>query len=61
MHVHVQIEDTDMEGRLMMADALVYGQALFKPSLVIDVATLTRKCEWFSLCYIAVRLSTMSL
>ncbi|KAG6440864.1 hypothetical protein O3G_MSEX001497 [Manduca sexta] len=37
----IQIEDTDMEGRLMMADALVYGQALHKPSLVIDVATLT--------------------
>ena len=31
-----------MEGRLMMADALVYGQALYKPSLVIDVATFTR-------------------
>lgn len=39
----MQIENTDMEGRLMLADALVYGQAVFKPSLVIDVATLTRK------------------
>ncbi|XP_072932953.1 cytosol aminopeptidase-like [Epargyreus clarus] len=38
----VQIEDTDMEGRLLLADALVYGQSIFKPSLVIDVATLTR-------------------
>lgn len=37
-----QIEHTDMEGRLMMADALVYGQALYKPALVIDVATFTR-------------------
>lgn len=27
----------------MLADALVYGQAVYKPSLVIDVATLTRK------------------
>ncbi|XP_063891624.1 cytosol aminopeptidase [Helicoverpa armigera] len=35
------VENTDMEGRLMMADALVYGQALYKPSLVIDVATFT--------------------
>nr|XP_034829480.1 cytosol aminopeptidase-like [Maniola hyperantus] len=38
----LQIEDTDMEGRLALADALVYGQVLYKPSLVIDVATLTR-------------------
>ncbi|XP_049872921.1 cytosol aminopeptidase-like [Pectinophora gossypiella] len=37
----IQIEDTDMEGRLLMADALVYGQALHKPALVVDVATLT--------------------
>lgn len=37
----IQIENTDMEGRLMLADALVYGQAVHKPSLVIDVATLT--------------------
>ncbi|XP_050677883.1 cytosol aminopeptidase-like [Leptidea sinapis] len=37
----IQIEDTDMEGRLILADALVYGQVMYKPSLVIDVATLT--------------------
>ncbi|XP_028177877.1 cytosol aminopeptidase-like [Ostrinia furnacalis] len=37
----IQIEDTDMEGRLMLADALVYGQALHRPALVVDVATLT--------------------
>uniref|UniRef100_A0A2A4JNU8 Fe2OG dioxygenase domain-containing protein n=1 Tax=Heliothis virescens TaxID=7102 RepID=A0A2A4JNU8_HELVI len=37
----IQIENTDMEGRLMMADALVYGQSIYKPSLVIDVATFT--------------------
>ncbi|CAH2047671.1 unnamed protein product, partial [Iphiclides podalirius] len=37
----IQIEDTDMEGRLMLADALVYGQAAYRPSLVVDVATLT--------------------
>ncbi|XP_068617233.1 cytosol aminopeptidase-like [Battus philenor] len=39
---HIQIEDTDMEGRLMLADALVYGQAAYRPALVVDVATLTR-------------------
>ncbi|CAB3246666.1 unnamed protein product [Arctia plantaginis] len=38
----IQIENTDYEGRLMMADALVYGQAIYKPSLVIDVATFTQ-------------------
>ncbi|XP_028040381.1 cytosol aminopeptidase-like [Bombyx mandarina] len=38
----IQIEDTDMEGRLMLADALVYGQAVHKPELVIDVATFTK-------------------
>ncbi|XP_052740865.1 cytosol aminopeptidase-like [Bicyclus anynana] len=38
----LQIEDTDMEGRLALADALVYGQMQYKPSLVVDVATLTR-------------------
>ncbi|XP_022828289.1 cytosol aminopeptidase-like [Spodoptera litura] len=37
----IEIENTDMEGRLMMADALVYGQSLFKPAMVIDVATFT--------------------
>ncbi|KAF9417542.1 hypothetical protein HW555_005372 [Spodoptera exigua] len=35
------IENTDMEGRLMMADALVYGQSVYKPAIVIDVATFT--------------------
>lgn len=39
-----QIEDTDLEGRLALADALVYGQAVHKPALVVDVATLTREC-----------------
>ncbi|XP_041980298.1 cytosol aminopeptidase-like [Aricia agestis] len=38
----IQIEDTDNEGRLMLADALVYGQALYKPRMLLDVATLTR-------------------
>ncbi|XP_045536064.1 cytosol aminopeptidase-like [Papilio machaon] len=38
----IQIEDTDMEGRLLLADALVYGQAAYRPALVVDVATLTR-------------------
>lgn len=34
----------------MMADALVYGQTIFKPSLVIDVATFTSMYNflWYS-------------
>lgn len=37
----IMIGHTDNEGRLCMADAMVYGQAQFKPRLVIDVASLT--------------------
>merc|ERR1719245_1792769 len=36
----IQIDNTDAEGRLILADALTYADT-FKPSLVIDVATLT--------------------
>ncbi|KAF2893566.1 hypothetical protein ILUMI_12595 [Ignelater luminosus] len=37
----ILIQDTDNEGRLLMADALVYGQQIHKPRLIIDVASLT--------------------
>lgn len=37
----VEITNTDAEGRLVLADALAYGQDRFKPSRVIDLATLT--------------------
>ncbi|CAG9136515.1 unnamed protein product [Plutella xylostella] len=40
-NLSIQIEDTDMEGRLVLADALLYGQAAHRPALVLDVATLT--------------------
>ncbi len=36
----VEIVNTDAEGRLILADALTYAER-FKPSLVIDLATLT--------------------
>lgn len=36
----VEIIDTDAEGRLIMADALAYSKN-YKPSLCIDIATLT--------------------
>ncbi|KAJ0183545.1 hypothetical protein K1T71_001521 [Dendrolimus kikuchii] len=38
----IQVEDTDLEGRLLLADALVYGQARHRPALLLDVATLTK-------------------
>jgi len=39
----VEILNTDAEGRLILCDALTYVQR-FKPSAVIDVATLTGAC-----------------
>ena len=39
--VTVEITNTDAEGRLILADALAYGTKLYKPSAVIDLATLT--------------------
>jgi leucyl aminopeptidase len=39
--VTVEVNNTDAEGRLVLADALAYGCRKYRPSLVIDVATLT--------------------
>lgn len=39
--VTVEVANTDAEGRLVLADALVYGCKKIKPDAVIDVATLT--------------------
>ncbi len=36
----IEVLDTDAEGRLILADALTYAKR-FKPSVVIDIATLT--------------------
>jgi leucyl aminopeptidase len=38
-----EIDNTDAEGRLILADALSYASR-YKPSLVIDLATLTGAC-----------------
>ncbi len=48
----IEIISTDAEGRLILADALVYAQQ-FKPAAVIDLATLTGACvialgQWVS-------------
>ena len=37
----VEVANTDAEGRLILADALAYGVAKYKPAAVIDLATLT--------------------
>ena len=40
----VEITNTDAEGRLVLCDALAYGQEL-NPQLIIDIATLTGAAE----------------
>ncbi|HLS00953.1 MAG TPA: leucyl aminopeptidase family protein [Beutenbergiaceae bacterium] len=37
----VEIGNTDAEGRLVLADAMAWARAQYKPHLLIDVATLT--------------------
>lgn len=44
--VTVEIENTDAEGRLILADALTYVQREFKPEVIIDIATLTGACMY---------------
>jgi leucyl aminopeptidase len=38
-----EVDNTDAEGRLILADALAYAEK-FKPAAVIDIATLTGAC-----------------
>lgn len=40
----IEVMHTDAEGRVILADALTYAKR-FKPSVVIDVATLTGACH----------------
>ena len=37
----IEVLNTDAEGRLVLADALTYTEKKFKPSLIVDLATLT--------------------
>lgn len=39
-----EIENTDAEGRLILADALSYAEKKHKPDVIIDLATLTGAC-----------------
>ncbi len=40
----VEILNTDAEGRLVLADALAYANRTYKPTAMIDLATLTGAC-----------------
>ncbi len=40
----IEITNTDAEGRLILADAISYTEAKYKPSIIIDLATLTGAC-----------------
>lgn len=40
----IEILNTDAEGRLILCDALTYAQQTYKPSKIIDMATLTGAC-----------------
>lgn len=40
----IEILNTDAEGRLILCDALTYTQQTYKPTKVIDMATLTGAC-----------------
>ncbi len=37
----IEVDNTDAEGRLVLADAMWYAQDKYKPQLMIDLATLT--------------------
>lgn len=40
----IEVLNTDAEGRLTLADALVYAQKKIKPTYLVDLATLTGAC-----------------
>ncbi|HET7152847.1 MAG TPA: leucyl aminopeptidase [Candidatus Kapabacteria bacterium] len=39
-----EVDNTDAEGRLVLADALSYADKYYKPQAVVDLATLTGAC-----------------
>ena len=40
-----EIESTDAEGRLILADALCYAEKMYTPDVILDAATLTGACS----------------
>lgn len=43
----IEVDNTDAEGRLVLADALYYACTEWKPTTVVDVATLTGYVSFF--------------
>ena len=43
--LHVEIGNTDAEGRLVLADTFTYVQKHYKPKTMVDMATLTGACK----------------
>ena len=41
---HVEIVNTDAEGRMLLADAIGYARRVLKPAAIVDIATLTGAC-----------------
>ena len=60
----VQIDNTDAEGRLILADALSYAQRQFQPNFIMDIATLTgtiiKNYTIIMLCFIYFNLNSRS-
>ena len=44
----VEINNTDAEGRLVLADGVVYARQNLKADVVLDMATLTGASGWVS-------------
>jgi leucyl aminopeptidase len=42
--ITVEVDNTDAEGRLILADGLTYVKEVFNPDVIIDLATLTGAC-----------------
>jgi leucyl aminopeptidase len=42
--VHVEVVNTDAEGRMVLADALAWVREKYRPEAVVDLATLTGAC-----------------
>lgn len=54
--ITIEVDNTDAEGRLILADGLHYAKR-FKPDYIIDLATLTGACV-VSLAHLAAGLMT---
>ncbi|KAK3582296.1 hypothetical protein CHS0354_023835 [Potamilus streckersoni] len=42
--ITVEVDNTDAEGRLILADAIAYTKKVIRPDIMIDLATLTGAC-----------------